>query len=128
MRGELRQLRVALAAVSARVDALERRRARATPPAGLLSTIAQAFGASVFTCSDLLAHTAHDAGLRALLDGASSRQVGAWLRTLHRHPGGPYALSRLGREAGGTLWALHVSGDVHTPSRPARAVSADSQS
>ena len=100
-----------LASILARLSALEARfhagrRPDPTSDARLLSAIAMAFSGEVFTTEDLQRKARLDSELRAALDGASGREIGAWLRRLHQHPTGRYTLRQVKREGGGWQWEL----------------------
>jgi hypothetical protein len=117
--------REGLAALVARVSALERRvaqlEARGRQPdaladARLLGALAAVFGQAVFSVTDAQTAAMHDAVLAAAVDGLTSRRLGAWLRRLARTAAadGPYRLLRVGRDANGVLWAVYLTTDIHT--------------
>lgn len=112
----LAALQVEVAALRARVEALEKTGSNATRlrrpapanDAALLSAIAVSIGASIFGAVDLLA--VRDGELPALLDGLDARRVGSRLRRIHRQHGATrYRLEKIGRDGRGILWALYVT-------------------
>ena len=123
----LAALQVEVAALRARVEALEKTGSNATRlrrpapanDAALLSAIAVSIGASIFGAVDLLA--VRDGELPALLDGLDARRVGSRLRRIHRQHGATrYRLEKIGRDGRGILWAVvchDLHADIHRPLR-----------
>jgi hypothetical protein len=100
-----------IAALEQRMEQIEqspppRRRRDPADGARLLSVVARLLGGSVFSVADLLRLAPHDSELRAVLDGADGRRLGAMLKRLRTVRGLPYELRRCGRDEQGALWAV----------------------
>ena len=79
----------------------------------LLDAIDAAAQGRVFSAAELVAHAGVDARLADALRGMSAKRVGKRLRAIAGRVCGGIVLQRVGREAGGTLWAVVQVADDH---------------
>src|SRR5687768_7873942 len=98
LRAEVRDLRNAIAS--------RRHLPDRDQDARLLSALALAFGASVFSVRELAQRAQREPELGAALRNVDARTLGWWFRRLQDDTDGPHVLTRVGRDKHGATWCI----------------------